>query len=298
MTLHPYASAAYADAFTGHEKLWLPHAGIHVLLRPVPGSEHKDAMGCYPICPFRACPGFAEDLDVLRRAGAVSLVLVTDCLDQPDEGFLRRHFSLCRPYKTHYTYDVALPDSDYSKHHRDRIRRARKSCETREVHLADHLEDWMACYETLVRKRGITGIQNFPRRYFEAVAAMPEATTIAAFAEGQFVSAHIWMRHEGKLYAHLAASTDLGYKLRSAFVIYDHAIQRFKQECIIDFGGGAGAEESEQDGLRDFKRGFANGETRNFLCGAVLDEAAYRNLCARRGVDSAIGFFPAYRSVA
>lgn len=296
MSVHPYASLLYASAFAAMEPVWLPHAGTHVLKRVIPGTEQFDAMGCYPLCVMKADQKIADDFKMLKEKGIATLVAVTDCLSQPEEAFLQAHFDRCRSYKTHYVYDAKLPNADYSKHHRDRTRRARKSCETRVVNLADHLDAWMECYTTLVKKKNITGIQNFSRDYFAAVAAMPEATTIAAFVDGVFASGHIWMRHEGLAYAHLAASTELGYKLRCAFPIYDDAIQLFKNECVIDFGGGAGAEESEQDGLRDFKKGFANTEKRNFLCGKILNADLYQSLCAARNVSPEAAFFPAYRA--
>jgi len=294
--MHPYASADYASAFSPLESIYLPHAKTHVLRRPIPGTDRFDAFGCYPLCVLEASDGLSADLELLRNEGLVSLVLVTDCLTQPAEPFLRAHFDVCREFKTHFTYDATLPNGEYSKHHRDRIRRARKSCETRVVSLSDYLPQWLACYETLVKRKGITGIQNFSRSYFEKLAEMPQATTIAAFAEEQFVSAHIWMRGERVLYAHLAASTELGYKLRSAFVIYDHAIQLFREDHVIDFGGGAGVEAGEGDGLAEFKRGFANGQRQNYLCGKILDDEVYQRLCADRGVEATTTFFPAYRA--
>lgn len=249
-------------------------------------------MGCYPVCVFDANDRIQEDFSHLSGLGIVSLVLVTDCLTQADRPFLEPHFDRVRSYKTHYIHDARLPNDAYCRHHRDRVRRARKVCDTRVVDLGEHLDAWCACYETLVKKKGITGIQNFSRSYFEKICQIREAVTIAAFAGGEFVSGHIWFRFEGKVYAHLAASTDLGYKLRSAFAIYDHAIQMFRSDHVIDFGGGAGAEASESDGLAAFKQGFANSARENFLCGKILDHAAYESLSA--GVDPT-SYFPAYR---
>src|SRR6266508_46203 len=131
--MHPYSSAAYASAFRPLEAIHLPHARTHVLRRPIPDTALFDAMGCYPLCVFDASEELGADLAALERRRLVSLVLVTDCLTQPDEPFLRRHFDICRPYKTHYTYDARQPGAEYSKHHRDRVRRARKACETRVV---------------------------------------------------------------------------------------------------------------------------------------------------------------------
>lgn len=292
--IHPYGSATYASAFAPLRAIYLPNARTHVLERPIAGAPECDAMGCYPICVFDANDGIREDFAKLARVGLVSLVLVTDCVTQPDRAFLEKHFDRVRPHKTHYVYDARLPNGEYTKHHRDRVRRARKSCETRVVDLADHLDSWCACYETLVKKKGITGIQNFSRAYFETICRIREAVTIAAFSGGEFVSGHIWFRFEDKVYAHLAASSELGYKLRSAFAIYDHAIQMFRNECVIDFGGGAGIEASESDGLAAFKQGFANAARENFLCGRILDRTTYDRLCA--GLDRTDVFFPAYRA--
>ena len=291
--VHPYGSAIYASAFAPLRSIHLRNVRTHVLVRPIAGAAECDAMGCYPLCVFDANDGIREDFAELARVGIVSLVIVTDCLTQPDHAFLDAHFDRVRPYKAHYVYDARLPNGDYTKHHRDRARRARKSCETRVVALSEHLDSWCACYETLVKKKGITGIQNFSRSYFETISEMPEAVTIAAFAGGEFVSGHIWFRFGRHAHAHLAASTELGYKLRSAFAIYDHAIQLFRNEYTIDFGGGAGAEASQSDGLADFKRGFANAARENFLCGKILDGAAYERLST--GPQRTDGYFPAYR---
>lgn len=292
LMVHPYASEIYASAFAPLESICLPYGCTHVLRRPIPEAGADDALACYPLFVFEATEGLREDFDMLARLGLVSFVGVTDCLSQPAEAFLSRHFDFCRPYKQHLLHDARLPHADYTKHHRDRVRRARKSAETREVSLADHLDAWCAAYDTLVRRKNITGIQAFSRTYFERLALLPGIVTIAAFAGNELVSAHIWIRFEDKAYAHLAASTELGYKLRSAYAIYDHAIQLLRDDCVIDLGGGAGPAAAQSDGLSDFKRGFANTDRGNFLCGKILVPDTYRRL---RGTSGA-AFFPAYRS--
>lgn len=255
-------------------------------------------MGPYPMCVLDTEHGLETDLGGLAGEGLVSLVLVTDCLAPPPQSALTSLFDLVRPYKTHHVYDATKPNADYSKHHRDRVRRALKSCDVRVVPLREHLDAWMSCYATLVARRGITGIQNFPRSYFEQIAEMPGFTTVAAFVDGAFASGHIWAHDDGKCYAHLAASTDVGYKLRCQFAIYDHAIRLFRDTSVIDFGGGAGAESDGTDGLSAFKQGFANTERVNSLCGRVLDRDAYERLARERGVPLEATFFPAYRAPA
>ena len=92
MRVHPYASAAYAAAFSPLEPVWLRHAATHVLKRPVPGTKHHDAMGCYPLCVLQEDDGIEEDFEMLKQAEIATLVAVTDCLSQPDEAFLAAHF--------------------------------------------------------------------------------------------------------------------------------------------------------------------------------------------------------------
>ena len=46
------------------------------------------------------------------------------------------------------------------------------------------------------------------------------------------------------------------------------------------------------DGLAQFKRGFANAETVAYLCGAVLDHGRYAELVAGQPETA---YFPAYR---
>jgi hypothetical protein len=292
--MHPYASAEYAAAFLPLEAIWLPNARTHVLRRSIPGTGLFDAMGCYPICVFAPSDCLQADFDLLANRGIVSLVLVTDCLTQPDEPFLQRHFDLCRPYKTHYLFDATLPEVDFSKHHRAGVRRASRKCETRVVNLGDYLSDWMTGHENLVRRKRIIGIQNFSRSYFERLAMFPQVTTIAAFANGVFVAGHICISDQERVYVHLAAATDLGRKLESAFVLCNHEITLFRAGHVIDFGGGAGVQPGETDGLIEFKKGFTNTEKRNFLCGKILDRDAYQTLSAAR--DPATNFFPAYRT--
>ena len=44
----PYASLAYANAF-GLDIADVPEWGTPVLIRPIPNSDWKDVLGCYPL---------------------------------------------------------------------------------------------------------------------------------------------------------------------------------------------------------------------------------------------------------
>ena len=76
--------------------------------------------------------------------------------------------------------------------------------------------------------------------------------------------------------------------------MYAATIDHLADCTLLDLGGGAGATDDLADPLLTFKRGFANATATTWLCGAILDAAAYAGLAA--GHDGS--FFPAGRSPA
>ena len=288
---HPYADSRYASAFMpAYEPLLMPSVGLHVLKRPIPGSDLYDAMGPYPLSPLRADADLEADFDHLRAQGIVSLVLVSDPFFHPSHESLAGAFDTAALFKEHYIYDFAQPQP-FSSHHRYEIRRAAPACDVRVIDLAEHMDAWYALYAQLIEKHHITGIQAFTRSYFEQLCAL-DPIVVGAFSAGKLVSAHIWLMHEGYVYSHLAASSDEGYKLRAAYVVYDYSITHFTQLGAhkLDFGAGAGVNETSQ-GLTFLKKGFSTGRVPCYLCCKILDEVSYAALS--RGKASA--FFPAYR---
>lgn len=291
--IHPYASEAYAHAFGEVAvPLYLKSARTWVLKRRIPGTEFYDAMGCYPLCVIEPAADLEADFADLRGEGLVSLVLVTDTFFRPDVSRLQAAFDVCKPFKKHYLYDPRAPFA-YGKHHRYEVKKAVADCETRVVPFEKHFQEWLGLYGNLVRERGITGMQNFPESYFHGLIGLDGMIAIAAFAAGKVVSMHLWVEHGGYVYSHLGASSEEGYRQRAAYAIYDQAIRSFSDRKAVDFGGGAGLEDTPDDGLASFKKGFSNRTETCFLCGKILDGNVYRELSlARRGEP----FFPGYRA--
>jgi hypothetical protein len=102
----------------------------------------------------------------------------------------------------------------------------------------------------------------------------------------------IWCEHAGVAVSHLTAANTLGYANGANYALNAAAIAHFGGAAMVDLGGGAGLVDDPDDGLAQFKRGFANAEAVAYLCGAVLDPARYAALAAG---GPAPGFFPAYR---
>lgn len=288
---HPYASLAYAQSFGApFAPLALPGQGIHLLRRPIPGTDKFDAMASYPLLPLAENADLTADFAALKAQAIVSLVAVIDPFFHPSPEMLARQFTVANPFKEHFIQRFDR-EQVYSKHHRYMVRRSLKSVEMRVIDLAEHLDAWCSLYDALVAKHNITGIQAFPRSYFEALCNL-SPITFGAFVEGELVGAHICFEYQGYGYSHLGASSELGYKLGATYGLYDFMLTHFKERGAkaFDLGGGAGAV-SASAGLTFFKQGFSNDSVMCYLCGKIIDEAAYQALSAGKETR----FFPAYR---
>lgn len=288
---HPYASLEYARSLSHlGEPLAVPEWGVHVLIRPIPGADLKDAIGPYPLTPLRPDADIAAGLERLRAAGLVSLVMVTDPLSSPKN--VSADFDVSRPFKAHQIHDPAVGLPGYGKHHRYEIRRAQGRVETREIRLAEHLTEWMALYGDLIQRHGLSGGHAFPRAYHEALTTLTGLRAFGAFIDDRLVSAHLFVTHQGVATSHLAASSQAGYAAGAAYTVNALALETLGGEGLVNLGGGAGAGDDPTDGLARFKAGFANTTTTAWLHGAVLNPQAYEALSGGKRDSS---YFPAYR---
>lgn len=290
---HPYASAAYARVFEDvAEPLWTPHWGAYVLTREIPGGG-RDAVGMYPLAPFRPDADLKGGLDWLRDQGLVSIGLVPDPSASPPLAELQAAFGLCLPFKTHFLVDHRQPVA-FSKHHRVEVRRALRKVEVEVAPLAERLDDWCALYGTLVDRHDIHGLSAFSRSAFERLAEVEGLLSVAALSDGRAVSMHLWVSdpETGVGYSLLAASSREGYRQSAAYAVEDASLERLAHLKVVNLGGGAGLQH-ETDGLTFFKRGFANAETTAYFCAAILDERRYAALTG--GLTVAAAPFPAYR---
>lgn len=290
---HPYASAAYARVFEDvAEPLWTPAWEAYVLVRDIPGGG-RDAVGMYPLAPFKAGADLGEGLAWLKAQGLVSIGLVPDPLASPPLAELQAAFGLCVPFKTHLLVDYRQPVA-FSKHHRAEVKRALRRVRTEVVSLAEHLDAWCGLYGNLVDRHDIHGISAFSRAAFERLAEVPGLTAVAAFADDEIVSMHLWMDDPARRlgYSLLASSSPEGYRCSAAYAVNEASIRLFEALDVLNLGGGAGLTTGE-DGLSYFKRGFANAEATAYFCGAILDETRYAELSG--GPRGHATPFPAYR---
>ena len=122
--MHP----AYAESLSeiGAPRL-LPRSGGWILERQIPDSQHRDAMGCYPLF---ACEDWSQVSDDLESIGndLVSVAVVTDPFGAYDEDCLRKSFpDVTIPFKDHFVVDLNRePHTFVHSHHRRNTAKANR----------------------------------------------------------------------------------------------------------------------------------------------------------------------------
>lgn len=291
-----YASEAYVRTLESlGQPCRLEHCSGWVLLRPVPGCDALDAMGCYPLFSCLRWAGLADDLAALRARGVVSLTLVAQPRAPIEQSGLLPLFDVARPFKRHYFADLrAGADEVASAHHRRNARRGLRNVSVERCERPlDWLEDWRRLYGALIRRHAIAGLRTFGRDAFAALLGLEDVVMLRAHVGGQTVGVQLFVRQGDVAYFHLSALSATGYALDAGHALSWSAIQRLRTDVNwIDWGGAAGLTPAPEDGLAYFKSGWSNHASDAWLLGAVLDRSRYEQCCAD---VPASDYFPAYR---
>jgi hypothetical protein len=289
-----YASAEYAAAF-GHDVLRAAACGGHLTLRPIAGTDLRDASGCYPVFSCARPRSLGEDLAGLP-SDLVALALVPDPLQDFDRQTLQAWFPIVRPLGEHYVVELDEPRRGPSSHHLRMLRRAAKhriECRL-EPSPPDFLERWVALYGNLVERAGIRGRRRFSTPVFQAMLAVPGSIVFTGWEDGRLLGADWYYQDQDRVYAHLSAYADRGYELSVSYPLLEAAISYFAQRASIIDLGGVPTLAAPADGLLRFKSGWATGVRPAHLCGIAPNLAAYLQQSGGRP-PSAQMFFPYYR---
>lgn len=286
---HPDYVASLAEFGTPRQ---LPRSGGWLLERAIPGTNHRDAMGAYPLFACSDWAALPADLDDLQ-GDLVSVAFVTDPFGDFDLEQMKGHLDLLSEYKTHYVIDLALPRDDVvSKSHRKHARRALRNVS---VEVCDrpnaHLDEWVGLYDNLIRRHNLSGLHAFSREAFSRQLSVPGCVLFIARHAGEAVGALCFYLSGAVAYAHLSAHSQLGYTLGSAYALRWCAIEYFADKVRwLDNGGAAGVYDSDS-GLALFKTKWSTGARVAYFCGRVLRPDVYSELS--QGI--ATTYFPAYR---
>lgn len=286
-----YASPAYAAAlFEFGEARQLERCGGQILVRPIPEGEFRDGVGCYPLFLCRDWSRLNEDAEQLGDS-IVSLSLVTDPFACVTEETLRRTFQVVNRFKEHFVIDTHAEWAP-TKHHRYYSRRALQSVEVGMVDGREHLDDWERLFGVLRDRHRIDDARAFSFESFRRQMTVPGLVAFAARAAGEIVAMQLWYVVGEVAYNHLAAADETGYALGASYALHDAAIAELRSRVRwIHLGAGSGLDGGDE-GLTQFKRGWANGTRTAYFCGRICDPATYARLSASAGG----GFFPAYRT--
>lgn len=289
-----YCHPAYANALSEFgEPIELPQSGGWLLRRQIGNTGWIDAMGPYPLFSCFDWKALAEDLRVLQNE-LVSVVLVSDPFGEYDEPLLESCFDRVIPFKTHFLVSFDSPGPYGKSRHRSYANQAMRELTVEICDPGELVEQWIPLYDHLIQRHSIRGIQGFSPESFRRQFAVPGLVTIRAIRDGECVGAHLWFVQGDVAYYHLGAANERGYLYRCSYALVSRAIQHFQgQVRWLDMGGGAG-NTNRQDGLTQFKEGWANATAVTYLCGRVLDVKRYQQLSTSpAGVGEE--YFPAYR---
>jgi hypothetical protein len=291
--LHPQYAASFAEFGQPRE---LPRCGGWILERPVPDSAYRDAMGCYPLFACRDWSKLDADLDDVG-GDLVSLSLVADPYGAYELADLQRCFDVVVPFKEHFVADFNRSVEEYvSRRHRKRAAAALEKLEVQpHPNPLEFLDDWVALYDTLIARHGLTGVKALSPSGFAKQLTVPGIVVLTAVCEGTTVGAHLYYTQEDRAYCHLAAFSPAGYDLLASFALQWRGIQYFSDKTrYLGLGAGAGLESTATDGLTQFKRGWASRTRTAYFCGRIFDRARYTNLVEAKKFPPT-NFFPAYR---
>lgn len=291
-----YAHRNYARGFLEFgEPLYLPASKGWVIKREIPGTNHFDAMGCYPVFSCENWNRLKEDIESLENQ-LVSITLVTDPFaDVPCEA-LKDIFPVCFPFKEHYITDFSQPlEVSVTKKTRKHARRALRDISVEHCQTPlNYLDEWTLLYNELIKRHDITGLRAFKKQSFENQLVVPGVEMFIARLGHQIVGAEIFLVGNDVGYAHLVAISPVGYENNASYALDWTAILYFSESLrMLDHGAGAGLGQSD-GGLTLYKKRWATKTLPVYLCGRILNPQIYKELIDKKAAAGST-YFPAYR---
>jgi hypothetical protein len=292
-----YGSPAYARVFAEHGAPLHLSCGGSLIVRRIPGSQWRDAMGCYPLfacADWHSLPAALEQ----ARADLVSVVLVTDPFAGVLPEFLRSCFDRVVPFKSHFVADLDRPLDTFVS--RSRLRAAQRALETVDVEVVrnpnEHAEDWFSLQKALQQRHGVRAIKLLSREAFAALMEVPGLVMLRAFAAGRTLGMHLELIQGDVVYGHLAAYSEEGRVKGAAAALHWWELQHFRgQARYLDWGGEAGLATQVTGGLGNFKQGFSSETRQTYLCCRIWRSVEYATLVRQTGTEKT-AYFPAYRN--
>ncbi len=274
----------------------LSRCGGWILKRPIPGRAAYDAIGCYPLFCCEEWSQLHADLEELKDT-LVSLALVTDPFGTYDQEYLRRHFDILKPFKTHYVIDLQQPLHQIaSSGRRKSARRALRNLQIDVSHSPHQfLNQWQSLFNNLIERHHITGMRAYSTHAFDKQLQIPGAIMLRAIQGDQTVGASLYLKQGDVIHCHLAAASPNGYRL-GAFSAMDWFSFKYFSDTArwLNLGGGAGIHNNGTDGLSEYKRSWHTTTKETLFCGKILNPEKYVEIVQSKKMEPT-NYFPAYR---
>ena len=293
-----YAHGDYARALAEYGRpRKLSRCGGWILERGIPGFPALDAMGCYPLFSCHDWSGLKADLNEIG-AGLVSLSLVADPLGSYAVEDLQAGFDLVRPFKEHVVVDLRRPAREVvSKHHQKIARRAMRKLEVERCESPlDYLDEWVALYGHLAERHSIKETRVFSRESLRRQMQVPGTSFFIARTSDEVVGAALSYQQGDVVQAHLTAFSERGYKLAASYAIKWAQLEYYGGKARwLNLQGVPGADDTGNDGLRQYKLGWSSQTKTAYLCGRIFARQMYEQIVKAKG--AVVGnYFPAYRN--
>lgn len=294
-----YGTLAYAETLSHiGTAVWLPNAGGAMLSREIEGQTRRDLVGNYPWTDFADWGRVAADLEHLSTLDdppVAAVTVVSPLVEVPDEVMQSAFPDHLVDFKQHQLVDLTGDFvGSFRSSHRRKMRRIDPSVNLGvEVDLDSFAPDWIALYGHLSTRHGIGGAADFPDCSLRLQLALPGVVVFSARLDGEVIGAVSFVCEGDQAAYHLGAFAPAGYQYQVAFGLFPLAFEVLRERgiSVVNLGGGAGARTSGDDGLLQFKRGWATHAKYARIGGRVLDADVYASLSAGTATD----FFPAYR---
>jgi len=291
-----YGSATYCATLTHiGSPIFLPRAGGCLLQRTIDGGTLSDLCGPYPWAGFEDWSSVGADLDALD--GAVTATAVISPSTEVDGATLRDQFpDYVADFKTHFMLDLTRHyQASWSRSHVRKFRRHRPDFVVEALEPSRILEArWVELYALLGLRREIRGGAAFTKDGLVAQLHLPGVALFGARVGDRIVGMVSFIRSGSVAAYHLGAYDDMGYEFEAAYAIFPVAFEELANAGVglVNLGGGAGIEVSDDDGLARFKRGWSTHTGVAQIGGRVLQRAVFDRLA---GASDA-RFWPPYRA--
>ena len=284
-----YASPDYL-ASLGQTPLPFGATGGFLAARAIGQSGQSDLKGAWPMFTCGNWQDLAQAVQDLPQ-GPVTLTLVTDPFSPLSPSQLAAIFPICRPLHDHWIIDLTSP-AQLSNHHRRKLRQTHAPRIVAGPPTADLAAGWAQIYAHLVAKKHITDARAFSAESLSAQLLVPGAQVVTAWDDDTLLGVDLYYLDRGRAFAHLSAYAPQGYAASVSYPMLAAAMDHLRPFAdAIDLGGAPAGPAGP--GIAQFKAGWTPLTRPSYLCGKVLDAAAYARLAP--GADPS-GWFPAYRS--